>query len=259
MPAVSRYDDLRLDLAALRRRQALAIFPPTAVTALVAAVSADTAYAALVTGLATLMLLPLALHGLGRLVVPRYRTLTDRASHVSAEMTVLGRRVAGVFGTYRERRKGEQFKQAYDLSGRPLRDLEEALSVGMFRERREVFVTAFMREGVAVRVTASIGSPFRCAAGDDPARWAGHVERLGCDEVRQYHNHPVHTGHTRPSRTDVRTARTLAAILGPHGAKLRSLILCWNGAREWRVFEYDGSGGHQLHFEFDAAMEPRRR
>jgi hypothetical protein len=259
MPAVSRYDDLRLELAALRRRQALAILPPAAVTALVATVSADNAYTAVVIGLVTLMLLPLTLHGLGRLVVPRYRTLSDRASKTSADMTLLGRRVDDIFEGYRERRKGEQFKQAYDLAGRPLRDLEEALSVGMFRERREVFVTAFMRDGVAVRVTASIGSPFRCAAGDDPARWAGHVERLGCDEVRQYHNHPVHTGHTRPSRTDIRTARTLAAMLGPHGAKLRSMILCWNGVREWRVFEYDGSGRHRLHFEFDAAMQPGRR
>jgi hypothetical protein len=104
-----------------------------------------------------------------------------------------------------------------------------------------------------VRVTASIGSPFRCAAADDPARWRAHVERLGCDEVRQYHNHPVHTGHTRPSRMDVRTAEALRQILGAHGTKLRSLIICWNGLREWKVFEHAGDGRHWLHFEFDAA------
>ena len=52
------------------------------------------------------------------------------------------------------------------------------------RERREVFVTAFMRAGVAVRVTASIGSPYKCAAADNPARWAQHVDRLGCDQIR---------------------------------------------------------------------------
>jgi hypothetical protein len=255
---MSRYDDLRIELSALRRRQALAVLVPAAVTASVLAVWADTLFAGFVTAVAALIVLPVVLHGLLRLVFRPYRTWAQRAAHIRAEITVLGRRIAGIFETYRERRKGEQFKQAYDLAGRPLPALEEALSVGMFRERREVFVTAFMRDGVAVRVTASIGSPFRCAAGDDPARWAGHVERLGCDEIRQYHNHPAHSGVTHPSRTDVRTARTLATLLGSHGAKLRSLILCWNGAREWRVFEYDGAGRHWLHFEFDAAMERGR-
>ena len=152
-----------------------------------------------------------------------------------------------------ERQQGEHFKKAYELAGRPLRELEEALSVGMFRERREVFVTAFMRQGIAVRVTASIGSPMRCSAADNPARWKEHVERLGCDEIRQYHNHPVHNGHTAPSRTDIRTSKTLRKLLSPHGHRLRSLIICWNPAREWRVFEHDTTGRHWLHFEFDAA------
>ena len=123
----------------------------------------------------------------------------------------------------------------------------------MFRERREVFVTAFMRQGIAVRVTASIGSPMRCSAADNPARWKEHVERLGCDEIRQYHNHPVHNGHTAPSRTDIRTSKTLRKLLSPHGHRLRSLIICWNAAREWKVFEHDTTGRHWLHFEFDAA------
>jgi hypothetical protein len=140
------------------------------------------------------------------------------------------------------------------IRGRSVRDLEEALSVGMFRERREVFVTAFMRGGVAVRVTASIGSPFRCSAADNPARWKEHVEKLGCDEIRQYHNHPVHNGSTGPSPLDVKTSGALKVILGPHGTKLRSLIVCWNSLREWKVFEYDEAGRHSLHFEFDAAV-----
>lgn len=88
-------------------------------------------------------------------------------------------RVAAIFDNYRERIKGEAFKRAYALVGKSTAQLEEALAVGMYREHREVFVTAFMRLGVAVRVTASIGSPYRCAAADNPARWAEHVDRLG--------------------------------------------------------------------------------
>jgi hypothetical protein len=31
------------------------------------------------------------------------------------------------------------------------------------------------------------------------------------------------------------------------------LIICWNPAMEWKVFEHDTTGRHWLHFEFDAA------
>jgi hypothetical protein len=124
----------------------------------------------------------------------------------------------------------------------------------MYREQREVFVTAFMRRGVAVRVTASIGSPYCCSAADNPARWRDHIERLGCDEIRQYRNHPVHNGSTSPSPTDVKISESLKVLLGPHNAKLRSLIICWNSIREWKVFEYDEAGRYWIHFEFDAAV-----
>jgi hypothetical protein len=194
------------------------------------------------------------LHQVWRLTIPAYRAWSDRSSHIQAEIARLQRRIAAVFEKYPHRRKGERFKRAYDLSGRSVRDLEEALSIGMFRERREVFVTAFVRSGVAVRVTASIGSPFRCSAADNPARWRDHVERLGCDEVRQYHNHPVHNGGTRPSPTDVRSCAAIKKLLGPHAPKLRSLIICWNSLREWKIFEYDEAGRNSLHFEFDAAV-----
>lgn len=203
--------------------------------------------------LALLVLLPLVLHWLWRATIPTYRTWSNRSSTIRAEIAGLKRQVRAVYNKYRVRQKGQQFKQVYSLAGRQVRELEEALSVGMFRERREVFVTAFMRNGVAVRVTASIGTPFRCSAADNPARWKEHVEKLGCDEIRQYHNHPDHNGRTVPSKTDIRSSGTLRRLLGAHAPKLRSLIICWNEVREWKVIEYDDAGRHALHFEYDAA------
>jgi len=203
--------------------------------------------------LAGLLVTTSLFHYAWRVLFRSYREWSERSAQISAEIAELRRRVSAIFEKYRERRKGERFKAAYVLTGKSLRELEEALSVGMYRERREIFVTAFMRGHVAVRVTASIGSPYRCAAADDPARWAGHLERLGCDEIRQYHNHPVHTGTTRPSLTDLKTSRRLKAVLGPHGPKLRSLIICWNTLREWKVFEHDGEHRHWLGYEFDAS------
>jgi hypothetical protein len=111
-----------------------------------------------------------------------------------------------------------------------------------------------MRTGVAVRVTASIGSPYKCAAADNPVRWAEHVERLGCDEVRQYHNHPAYHGDTRPSSRDFRTSGSLRVLLGSHGPKLKSLIICWNQLREWKIFEHDDDARHWLCHEFDASV-----
>jgi len=205
-------------------------------------------------GLVALLVSAFLFHRVWRTTFSTYRQWSDRSTEIVAEIAALRRRITAIFDKYRERRKGERFKQAYDLAGRSVRDLEEALAVGMYRERREVFVTAFIRAGVAARVTASIGSPYRCAAADTPSRWKDHVDRLACDEIRQYHNHPVHCGRTRPSSTDFKTSQSLRSLLGPHGTKLRSLIICWNRVREWKIFEHDDEGRHWLGFEFDAAV-----
>ena len=204
--------------------------------------------------LLALFIFPLVLHHLWRAVFGRYRLWSDREIQIKAEIARLRQRIGAIFDNYRERAKGERFKAAYDLTGKTVKELEESLSVGMFRERREVFVTAFMRAGIAVRVTASIGSPYRCKPADDPARWAQHIERLQCDEIRQYHNHPEHNGKTRPSLMDFRTSRSLKSLLGSHSTKLHSLIICWNGIREWKVIEHDHEQKYWLRSEFDVAV-----
>lgn len=238
-------------------RQTMAtVIPSISIVALVALKTGPirSAPALILMGLVALLAVSFLLHYVWRALFTAYRQWTDRATQITAEIAQLRHRVATIFDRYRERRKGQHFKAAYELAGKSVAELEEALAIGMFRERREVFVTAFMRAGVAVRVTASIGSPYKCAASDSPARWIEHVERLQCDEVRQYHNHPVHNGNTRPSPMDYRTSRSLRLLLGSDGPKLRSLIICWNPMREWKVFEHDDGKRHWLCYEFDAAV-----
>jgi hypothetical protein len=256
---LSRYDIIQKELSRLRLRQFLAtLIPATLIVVLVATNSPRTRSEPFLflIALAALPGVAFLLHHVWRITFAGYREWTDRSRQISAEIVQLRARVVTIFEKYRQRRKGEHFKAAYELSGKSVVELEEALAIGMFRERREVFVTAFMRAGVAVRVTASIGSPYRCAASDNPARWANHVERLGCDEVRQYHNHPVHKGDTQPSSTDFRTSRSLRLLLGMHGAKLRSLIICWNAIHEWKVFEHDDETRHWLCYELDSYLNP---
>lgn len=253
---MSRLEAAQKELVQLRMRQVKATVIPAICIEMPFVLASGAAYPAALTaaaGVVWLLILAFLLHLIWKRTFPAYRAWSEQAAAIASEVSKLRRRVTAVFAKYRKRRKGERFKTVYRLVGRTVPELEEALAVGMFHERREVFVTAFMRAGVAVRVTASIGSPFSCRASDDPRRWAGHYVRLGCDEVRQYHNHPDHHGKTRPSAKDFRATQSLRKTLVPHGEKLRTFIICWNGSREWRVFEYDDDE-HWLCYEFDAAV-----
>ncbi len=252
---MTRYEALRAEQRDLRERRTAVLALP-ALAAITAILIAGFAFLpALGLALGAVFAVPFALDRLLRAVWPAYRGWAARAAEITRDIATARSHVASVFGRYRERKRGEPFKSAYELAGRDTRALEEALAVGMHREGREVFVTAFMREGRALRVTASIGSPFRCSAADDPSRWAGHVERLGCDEVRQYHNHPEHGGHTRPSRADLRANAALRRLMGAHHDKLRSFVLCWNRIGEWRVFEYGPGAEPRIESEYDALGE----
>lgn len=162
-------------------------------------------------------------------------------------------KVEEIFRKYPSRNKGEQFKRTFELAGKNVRELEESLAVGMAKEGREIFVTAFVRKGVAVRVTASIGSLYQCCAADNPRRWAECLEKLGCDEIRQYHNHPTTSNSTSPSAIDYKTTSSLKKKLGRHASKMRSFIIYWNEIKEWRILEYDETPSHQLVYCFDAA------
>jgi hypothetical protein len=256
---LSRYDLLARELSGLQTRQTVARLIPSAAAAMAVWSTVETSRSSPLKLLVTVTVFGFGFwifHRVLRLTVPLYRSWSDRSAQISSEIGRLRAIVAAIFERYRHRTRGEHFKRAYELTGKSIPELEEALAVGMFRERREIFVTAFSRKGIAVRVTAAIGSPYRCAPTDTPARWKDHVEKLRCDEVRQYHNHPVHTGKTGPSLPDIKSSQTLTRLLGAHGDKLRSFILCWNGLREWRIFEYDVHRRSWLVTEFDASTRP---
>ncbi|MEX0385993.1 hypothetical protein [Spiribacter onubensis] len=239
----------------LRRQQVLLLGAPTLLFAVAAYALSESPANGLMSASLALVLTPVSLHALLLLGSVKYRVAWRRSCQVRAERIRLQQALADRFDAFRVRARGESFKKAYGLAGRDMRSLEEALAVGMYRERREVFVTAFMRSGVVVRVTASIGSSYRCRPADDPAKWRDHVDRLRCDEVRQYHNHPVHEGSTTPSDGDIRSSRQFERLLGPHASKLRSFIICWNRVGEWRVIEYNARNEHWMHYEFDIARQ----
>jgi ABC-type nickel/cobalt efflux system permease component RcnA len=253
---VSRFDKIESELFGLRKHRVISVVVPVLLASALIAVATKISQIPLspwLAALATLIIGLFALHWAWQEIFPTYRLWCERSAAILLEIENLRRRVDAIFERYPERQKGEQFKQAYKLTGKTVQELEEALSVGMYREKREVFVIAFMRKGVVARVTASIGSPFQCSPADDPTQWAAHVERLLCDEIRHYHNHPEHNGTTEPSGQDYRSFQSMKLVLHQHGNKLRSFVICWNQIREWRVFEYNHDGRHWLLAEFDAA------
>ncbi len=251
---MSRYELLHEELKKIRAKQFISSLTPALIVGILVGNAVRNTYPvgiSIAISVITILGTAILSHRLWRALSIGYASLCDRANMITSEIHDIRRQVNSVFSKYRERIKGEQFKKAYCLSGKTLHDLEEALSVGMYREEREIFVTAFMRKGITVRVTASIGSKYRCSPADKLGKWKYHYKRLGCDQIRQYHNHSVHNGKTRPSYEDYKTSKLIESHLS--GIEFRSFIICWNAIREWKIIEYSGNGKSWLHFEYDAA------
>jgi hypothetical protein len=253
---MSRYELLHEELNRIRARQFLSsLIPALIIGILVGSVVRNTCAISISITISVITILVgvILSHHLWRIMSVWYANLCDRAKIITCEIHSIQKQVDSIFSKYRERMKGERFKKAYHLSGKTLYELEEALSVGMYREQCEIFVTAFMRKGVTVRITASIGSRYRCSPADKLGNWEYHSERLGCDQIRQYHNHSVHNGKTQPSQMDYKTSKVLESVL--NGIEFRSFIIYWNAIREWKVIEYSGDGKSWLYFEYDAAAQ----
>ena len=203
-----------------------------------------------------LLVIPLGLRFALECISKKFKAMQNEFYDLRLEINQLKRSVDKVYSKYRKRNKGEQFKKAYALQGKDIVSCEERLAVGMNREKKEIFVTCFIKSGKVLRVTASIGSAFKCSASDNPQYWGGHIDRLSCDEIRQYHNHPISSNHTHPSSIDHKTSKSLKGILGNHKDKLRSFIIYWNEIREWRIIEYDEGNKHWQQYEFDIAAQP---
>ena len=254
---MTRFEMLSRELNILHLRRAICCIGPGIAVGILIWYAMDeqrSEFAGLI-AVGTVAVASVVFHLAGRYLFPAYARWCARASDIVSELSEIRAKMRALFARHPKRQKGQQFKMGYKLRGNALEELEESLSIGMYREEREVFVTAFMRDQIAVWVTASIGSRYQCEARDDPGRWADHVEELGCDSIRQYHNHPAHDGTTRPSPTDLRSERSFRKVLGPHADKLRSFIICWNTIGEWKIIEYQPDGRCWFHSEFDASAK----
>ena len=255
---MSHYDTLKTRLNKLQRTNLIVTLIPTILLIIIGTKWAWGSYPFFLIyllWLVALFTLPFGVQFVIKHIFPQYRALLDELHKIQSEVSSLRHSVDVIYNKYRLRNKGEQFKKAYDLGGKRIKECEERLAVGMNREKKEIFVTCFIKAEKVVRVTATIGSLFRCSGSDDPRRWREHIQQLGCDEIRQYHNHPVSNNRTCPSPVDYKTSLSLRQILGRHGNKFRSFIIYWNEIREWRVMEYGEKDKYWLTDEFDIAAQ----
>jgi hypothetical protein len=137
------------------------------------------------------------------------------------------------------RPKNARFKNYYGLTvAQSIDKFEHKMAAGMFCEGREVFVTAFCIEDRVKKVTATIGTDSRCFNSDQISDWPNHAKRLGCIEIRQYHNHPNNLGRKMLSNRDLMSHHQMTDFLKKHGIRFRSFLLYANYFNGWVIREY---------------------
>jgi DNA repair protein RadC len=132
------------------------------------------------------------------------------------------------------------FKKLYVLDHvQPINEFEEKMIKGMLSEKREIFVTAFVNNTHVLRVTATIGSKYRCNGSDNINLWGEKAVKIGATRIRQYHNHPDVFGRSFPSGTDKNTHRQLKPFIEQWGVKYQSLLIYRSWLGGVRIREYN--------------------
>ena len=147
---------------------------------------------------------------------------------------------------------GIPFHKQYQLVGLSLDEFETTIAAGMWFCGREVFVAAFIRDGVVVRVTTNVGELYSCWPDEDICDWISACKTIDCDYVRIYHNHPCFDGNTGPSTADKDFHWKSTSILNPKGIRVDSFIIYWNECSEWSLMQYDENRYSSTVKQFDA-------
>lgn len=144
------------------------------------------------------------------------------------------------------------FHELYELEGKSLEEFEKAMAAGMWYCGREVYVSAFVKDDIIIRVSTSVGDLTSCGPEEDICEWISLCKSLGCDYIREYHNHPCFDGHTGPSEADKSFHKKTESILNPKRIDIDSFIIYWNEVAEWKLMQYDASGNAATVKCFDA-------
>lgn len=182
-----------------------------------------------------------------------YNTKRQKEFELQTEIYKLKDKMSSIIESIEKRGKNQQFKRAYDFTGKKINEFEHVLAIAMHHEIKEVWVTVFCKNNTVLKVTATIGSARQCRPSEDVRNWRGHVLKLGCDEIRNYHNHPGNNNYTAPSPNDLLSNLSLRNCLLEMKDSLRTFIVFWNDISEYRILEYYDNGKTEMSFYFDVS------
>ena len=175
-------------------------------------------------------------------VIPNLRQAKTKLAELSSSIKEITAKCREFHRQHPTREKGQRFKSVYTQEGSSIGEFEARMASGMHKEKKEVWVSAFCKQDRVLKVFASIGSARRCRPAENVTMYPEHIRRLNCDEIRQYHNHPIYTNFTDPSPEDIRTSTVLTNLVADTECPIRSFIIYWNAIAEHRLAEFDSNG-----------------
>lgn len=172
------------------------------------------------------------------------------------EIQGLEQKMLSIYEAFPRRSKGARFKNFHELKSSTVDQIEELLPKAMFNEHREVSVTIFVRNNIAIRAAANLGNLGSVRPTDNVFKWSKYARDNCCSEVLDYHNHPVRSTHFGPSAQDLVFFENNNRRLGTAGVRFRCFIICWNVHWEWKIIEYgtENTGGLIIK-EYDVAED----
>ncbi|NQT57587.1 MAG: hypothetical protein HQ557_01250 [Bacteroidetes bacterium] len=132
------------------------------------------------------------------------------------------------------------FKKLYELDQvQSISNFEDKMVRGMLMENKEVFVTAFVNETHVLRVTATIGSRYKCHSSDNTNLWGEKAVAKGASAIRQYHNHPDLFRRSFPSKMDKNTHHQLKPFIEQWDLEYQSFLVYKSWLGRAKIKEYN--------------------
>ena len=184
--------------------------------------------------LAVLVLVPLILHRLWRVAFPAYRTWSNRSLQITTEIEYLEEEpLTSLIGIASDERESTLKKPTISAAG-PFANLKRRYpSECIGNDVRYsllplcALVSPFVSRLLLAHPSAA-QRPTTQPDGDRPndfvAKKSGNIIIIQ-STMALLARHPLNT----------KASASLKSLLGPCGSRLRSLIICWNGIREWKI------------------------
>lgn len=162
----------------------------------------------------------------------------DQIKAIRREIKDFQQKMLSIYEVFPRRSKGARFKNFHELKSSTVDQIEGLLPKAMYNEHREVSVTIFIKNNIAIRAAANLGNLASVRTTDNIFKWGKYSRDNNCSVVRHYHNHPGRSTDFGPSDQDLVFFENNKRRLDAAGVVFRCFIICWNVHWEWKLIEY---------------------